>query len=536
MKQYLLIVFYLSLTLCSLKAQNVNGILVDATNSVTRDASAAFEINANTNTPGSPLYGGLLIPRIALTGTTDVTTISGTETISLLVYNTTAVSDVTPGYYYWNGSSWQRIIGSISNVPSGSGTQNYVTKWNNVAGTTLGNSQIVDDATNVGVGMGTGAISKLHTSGTLTVGAGTTAETVGNVQITTGGPSPISNRLIYGTDGSGWKFAIGKNQGGTVTEQLTLMDNGNVGIGTNTPGAKLSVTGGINWNGNGTSEFSQLGIDQGGNIELGGTNSLANPVTNGVPYIDFHFGTGAAQDNNVRIINSANNRLDFSTASDGNVLTVNSANVGIGVIGPLSKLHISGDFLNQNLEGYNTTTAAYNLAYNATNTAINLNGGSNPYVQVYKVDGNGVNGSAILITSHVNVSGSNVKFNNPAGAASAQLSTGQASFRITLQRATDAAFTQNLTSLVSGEKLVSIQIENYYMKVNGINNQADIMPGNRYTFSETVNLNYFDDVAASPSNYYYYRLLFNPVYTANINTTSTYSVNDRSLSVMQLKR
>jgi hypothetical protein len=117
-----------------------------------------------------------------------------------------------------------------------------------------------------------------------------------------------------------------------------------------------------------------------------------------------------------------------------------------------------------------------------------------------------------------------------------QLSTGQASFRITLQRATDAAFTQNLTSLVSGEKLVSIQIENYYMKANGINNQADIMPGNRYTFSETVNLNYFDDVAASPSNYYYYRLLFNPVYTANINTTSTYSVNDRSLSVMQLKR
>jgi len=54
---------------------------------------------------------GLLIPNVALTGTNDVTTISGPAT-SLLVYNTattTGPTAVTPGFYYWDGSQWVRL-------------------------------------------------------------------------------------------------------------------------------------------------------------------------------------------------------------------------------------------------------------------------------------------------------------------------------------------------------------------------------------------------------------------------------------------
>lgn len=40
-------------------------------------------------------------------------------------------------------------------IVSGSGTQNYVTKWNNAAGTTIGNSLIYDNGTNVGIGSAT---------------------------------------------------------------------------------------------------------------------------------------------------------------------------------------------------------------------------------------------------------------------------------------------------------------------------------------------------------------------------------------------
>ena len=56
---------------------------------------------------------GLLIPRVALTGTTDAVTISS-PAVSLLVYNTTTNSYVTPGYYYNSGTSgstlWVRLV------------------------------------------------------------------------------------------------------------------------------------------------------------------------------------------------------------------------------------------------------------------------------------------------------------------------------------------------------------------------------------------------------------------------------------------
>src|SRR4051812_25527576 len=54
---------------------------------------------------------GLLIPRVALSGTSDITTIASPAT-SLLVYNTATTGGgtaVTPGYYYWSGTAWLRI-------------------------------------------------------------------------------------------------------------------------------------------------------------------------------------------------------------------------------------------------------------------------------------------------------------------------------------------------------------------------------------------------------------------------------------------
>lgn len=71
----------------------------------TPNASAMLEVNATDK--------GFLPPRVALTGTNDIATISG-PTAGLFVYNTasagTAPSNVTPGLYYCDGSKWQRII------------------------------------------------------------------------------------------------------------------------------------------------------------------------------------------------------------------------------------------------------------------------------------------------------------------------------------------------------------------------------------------------------------------------------------------
>jgi len=56
---------------------------------------------------------GLLPPRIALTSINDNSTISSPAS-GLLIYNTasagTSPTNVTPGFYYFNGTNWQRIL------------------------------------------------------------------------------------------------------------------------------------------------------------------------------------------------------------------------------------------------------------------------------------------------------------------------------------------------------------------------------------------------------------------------------------------
>lgn len=54
---------------------------------------------------------GFLMPRVALTSTLDVATITGAEATGLLVYNTATIADVVPGFYYWNGTQWVALGG-----------------------------------------------------------------------------------------------------------------------------------------------------------------------------------------------------------------------------------------------------------------------------------------------------------------------------------------------------------------------------------------------------------------------------------------
>lgn len=80
-------------------AQNV-GINTTGT---TPDASAALDIDYPDK--------GLLIPRVALTSTTDVITIPAPAT-SLLVYNSNAaMTGGALGYWYWDGVTWVQALG-----------------------------------------------------------------------------------------------------------------------------------------------------------------------------------------------------------------------------------------------------------------------------------------------------------------------------------------------------------------------------------------------------------------------------------------
>lgn len=73
-----------------------------------QNPSAMLDVAANNK--------GVLIPRVSLTSTSDISTITS-PAISLLVYNTATVgippNNVSPAYYYWNGTKWN-LLGSIS--------------------------------------------------------------------------------------------------------------------------------------------------------------------------------------------------------------------------------------------------------------------------------------------------------------------------------------------------------------------------------------------------------------------------------------
>lgn len=96
--------------LSEVEAQNI-GI---STTGATPNASALLDVDA---APGN--NKGLLVPRVALTGTGDITTIASAAN-SLLVYNTATAgvspNNVLPGYYYWNGTKWISLSGGTGGL------------------------------------------------------------------------------------------------------------------------------------------------------------------------------------------------------------------------------------------------------------------------------------------------------------------------------------------------------------------------------------------------------------------------------------
>lgn len=87
-----------------------------------------------TSTVAEP--GGLLLPRLALTGTANTTPLAA-HVAGMTVYNTATAGDVTPGYYYNDGSQWVRI--AAASVPSNDWTilgNSGLNANNNFLGTT----------------------------------------------------------------------------------------------------------------------------------------------------------------------------------------------------------------------------------------------------------------------------------------------------------------------------------------------------------------------------------------------------------------
>lgn len=181
-------------------------IVVSKAQSVAINSDASLP-NASAILDVSSIDKGLLIPRMT-TGQRDAILSPAT---GLLIFQT----DVTAGYYYFNGTGWTQLAsGGASNYWSLSASNIY----SNISG-------------NVGIGTpsplaklsvqtGTSNYGIIHTDGNITVGS-----YIGNGKGWLGTKS--NHPLSFFTNNS--------------NEQMTLLPNGNFGIGTINPLSKLNI-------------------------------------------------------------------------------------------------------------------------------------------------------------------------------------------------------------------------------------------------------------------------------------------------------
>lgn len=289
MKYLLLLSFVLCSTVATVFAQSV-GI-----NTTSPDASAALDVTSTTM--------GVLVSRMTQAQRNAIVS----PAISLLIYQT----DGSAGFYFYNGTNWLPIHANLT----GNLSNNYLTKWNN---SQLVVGQIFDNGTNIGIGT-TSPSAKLDVAGTTKTA---------NLQMTAG----ANNGYVLKSDANGNATWVNSNTltitesdpkvgalttnfipkwNGTTLTNGQVFDNGtNVGIGTNAPQQKLSVSGGIN-------------IDQSEqNIA-----TLANGLTFGA-----NSGEGIASNRAVAYGNS--DGLDFYTNNAIRLSITNAGRVGIGVVEP----------------------------------------------------------------------------------------------------------------------------------------------------------------------------------------------------------
>jgi hypothetical protein len=238
---------------------------------------------------------------------------------------------------YRTGSQVLSDIGgqaSLTNPVTGTGTLNFVSKFTST-GSTLGNSVIYDNGTNVGIGT-TDPGSKLEISSTsdalLELNGGTTANPYmlfaqngtrrAFVQYVNGGLLSLASE--YGDI----RFMTGT--GGTETEKMRINSSGKVGIGTTSPGTTTA------------------GFISGEVLHLKGADpSFIVEGSNGAK-INFVDSGGAANDKLLQFkvdggVGYFQSFTDVPSLRVANILAMDlgTGDVGIGTTSPAGRLHVS---------------------------------------------------------------------------------------------------------------------------------------------------------------------------------------------------
>jgi hypothetical protein len=250
----------------------------------------------------------------------------------------------------FNGTLWvnKTIAGWLGYTPTNaSGTTNYISKF--TGSTTLGNSLVFDNGTNVGIGTVT-PDSRLHIEGN-TTGSGSGADAIVHIKQNGGwnGNEPWAlyvegysylngfrvnaydtQRGLY-SDAGELGFAVGGNSPISFTQntsdyRMYIAPGGNIGIGTTTPYEKLEVSGAISATG------SVVGLSAQG-------HSTTLAVQSGISFL---YAVDWGAEFKPLSIQAKTISLETGTGSTTSRLFIdNSGNVGIGTTAPAKILDIA---------------------------------------------------------------------------------------------------------------------------------------------------------------------------------------------------
>ena len=213
---------------------------------------------------------------------------------------------------------------------TGTGTQNYVTKWS-TGGTGIEDSTIFDNGTNVGIGT-TSPAEKLYvnsTSGDARIGLNAPTGSDTEIKFSNAGVVQYS----IGHDDATDNFVIGTAN--VDTPKVSISKAGNVGIGTTSPLAKLHVHEAVSGQSSPNSAADTLVLE--------GSSSA------GVSILNTNSGVGSIffGDNNDNFIggfryNHSNNSLETYANNAVAIAIDSSRNVGIGTTSPTRQLTVNG--------------------------------------------------------------------------------------------------------------------------------------------------------------------------------------------------
>jgi hypothetical protein len=277
--------------------------------------------------------------------------------------------------------TWVKVGAGGGGTIGGSGTINRVPKF--TAGTTIGNSSIVDSASAVAM--------TINPSGN--VGIGTTAPTNGNLQLySASGTNQIIqdagtlqrfvaqggiNYILSGTDltsGSSAPLVFGNI--GVASEWMRITSAGNVGIGYTAPASKLAVSGTtlINTNtDNGVDKLQVSGntISTRYKVNTSGQTTEINNYYNGGTGRNIWIGGGGTSSNS-----SASGNLGIG---DNALLSTTSGFFNTAIGASALQLHTSGDRnMAIGFEAlYSTTSGTRNVGIGANALGTNSTGSNN---------------------------------------------------------------------------------------------------------------------------------------------------------------